>query len=447
MTPADQIYSLPTNTGAAKLAYAMANNLTVQISHMAIGDGNGAVVNPTAAATGLVREVHRAQLNQLYQHPDNPNWLVAELVIPAEVGGWTIREIGLYDVDGDLIFVGNHAEQYKPVQSQGSDETKTVRMVILVSSLAAVTLRTDPTTVMATIKFVNDAMGSHVAAGNPHPQYALRGAVTNIATTTSLSAAQLGLVHADASAAAITATLPPSNAALGVRDAIVRRTDNTGNRLTVRAAGDDRIKFHTDKRAEGYPFFYLLGAGDYWHLRSDGSGNWWLIGRLDGTALGRPVFETTTMVSPGGWGVFAGSLFDRAEWPWLWDHAQQSGMLTTEAARAGMEGGWTSGDGVATFRGPEGRGEFLRLLDEGRGIDPARVAGSIQTATQITGDNGLEPAVHGIAQISTIGCDPGAPGSSIYYVSTAGQVINNTPQYWGYVRPRNVAYPGRIKLI
>lgn len=160
MTPADQIYSLPTNTGAAKLSYAMANNLTVQISHMAIGDGNGAVVNPTAAATGLVREVHRAQLNQLYQHPDNPNWLVAELVIPAEVGGWTIREIGLYDVDGVLIFVGNHAEQYKPVQSQGSDETKTVRMVILVSSLASVMLRTDPTTVMATIKFVNDSIAA-----------------------------------------------------------------------------------------------------------------------------------------------------------------------------------------------------------------------------------------------------------------------------------------------
>lgn len=160
MTPADQIYSLPTNTGAAKLSYAMANNLTVQISHMAIGDGNGAAVNPTAAATGLVREVHRAQLNQLYQHPDNPNWLVAELVIPAEVGGWTIREIGLYNVDGDLIFVGNHAEQYKPVQSQGSDETKTVRMVILVSSVAAVTLKTDPTTVMATIKFVNDSIAA-----------------------------------------------------------------------------------------------------------------------------------------------------------------------------------------------------------------------------------------------------------------------------------------------
>jgi len=160
MTSADQIYSLPTDLGAAKLSYALANKLTVDISHMAIGDGNGAAVNPSASAIALTREVHRAQLNQLYQHPDNANWLVAELVIPAEVGGWTIREIGLYDVAGDLIFIGNHAEQYKPVQSQGSDETKTIRMVILVSSVATVTLKTDPTTVMATIKFVNDSVAA-----------------------------------------------------------------------------------------------------------------------------------------------------------------------------------------------------------------------------------------------------------------------------------------------
>jgi len=155
MTPADQIYSLPTAVGTAKMTYGQANNLPVQISHMAIGDGNGAIVSPGAGALALVHEVYRAQLNQLYQHETNPNWLVAELVIPAEVGGFTIRELGLYDAAGDLIYVGNHAEQYKPVQSQGSDETKTIRMVILTSSTSAVTLKTDPTVVMATIDYVD----------------------------------------------------------------------------------------------------------------------------------------------------------------------------------------------------------------------------------------------------------------------------------------------------
>jgi len=280
MTPADQIYSLPTNTGAAKLAYAMANNLTVQISHMAIGDGNGAVVNPTAAAAALVREVHRAQLNQLYQHPENPNWLVAELVIPAEVGGWTIREIGLYDVDGDLIFVGNHAEQYKPVQSQGSDETKTVRMVILVSSVAAVTLKTDPTTVMATIKFVNDTMTAHGAATDPHAQYAPRGKVTALSANTNLAkVAHEGLLLLDAAAGARTFTLPAASAALGVVEFVLRRTDVTSNALVIAASGADKIMLDTTAEAAGQATTELLFAGDFLRLRSDGAGKWWCLGQ------------------------------------------------------------------------------------------------------------------------------------------------------------------------
>jgi phage-related tail fiber protein len=156
MTETDQIYSLPTTIGMAKEAYAKATNQVVQITHMAIGDGAGALVLPTAGDTALRREVYRAPLNQLYQHQDNPQWLVAELIVPAEVGGWTIRELGLYDADGDLVYVGNHAEQYKPVQSQGSDETKTIRMVILVSATSAVTLKTDPSVVLASRKWVSD---------------------------------------------------------------------------------------------------------------------------------------------------------------------------------------------------------------------------------------------------------------------------------------------------
>lgn len=140
------------------------------------------------------------------------------------------------------------------------------------------------------------------------------------------------------------------------------------------------------------------------------------------------------MVSPGGWGVFAGSMFNRADWPWLWDHSQASGMLTTEAARAGMEGGWTSGDGVATFRGPEGRGEFLRMLDEGRAVDVGRAAGSwqidmLKSHTHATDIGTTLIAATGSAQRGAGGATPsGATGG----IET---------------RPRNIAYPGRIKLI
>ena len=200
---------------------------------------------------------------------------------------------------------------------------------------------------------------------------------------TVLTSAQMGLLTLDASAGNRLITLPASDAGLGVVDVIVRRVDNSGNRLKVQAAGADKIKFHTHLSATGYPFLVLMGAGDWWHLRSDGAGGWWPIGRHDSDALGRPVFESTTMVSPGGWGVFAGSMFNRSDWPWLWDHAQQSGMSTSEAARVGMEGGWTNGDGATTFRGPEGRGVFMRMLDESRGVDTSVITGTLTNGSAV----------------------------------------------------------------
>lgn len=278
---------------------------------------------------------------------------------------------------------------------------------------------------------------------------------------TALTSAQMGLLTLDASAGNRLITLPASDAGLGVVDVIVRRVDNSGNSLKVKTAGTDKIKFHTHLNTAGYGFLYLMGAGDWWHLRSDGAGGWWPIGRHDSDALGRPVFETTTGVSPGGWGVFAGTSFNRADWPWLWDHAQASGMLTTEAARVGMEGGWTSGDGAATFRGPDGRGEFLRVLDSGRGIDVSRNAGSAQKGTFIALGSG--PTADGITMFSVsegdngradIGLDatdlaayPNARYSNPGNTSTPTGIPTNIDMTYGVARPRSLAYPGRIKLI
>jgi hypothetical protein len=266
-----------------------------------------------------------------------------------------------------------------------------------------------------------------------------------------LTAAERGLVVMDASAGARTVSLPAANAALGVVDFIIRRADNTTNRLVVQANGVDKIMFHTHLNAAGYPFLVLVGAGDYWHLRSDGAGRWWPIGRLDSDALGRPVFETTTLFSPGGWGAFNGTVLSRTEWPWLWDHAQQSGMLTTEATRVGREGGWTIGDGVSNFRGPEGRGEFLRLLDETRNADPNRVAGSSQHASLMAGE--IVDALASIRRMQNLGkffetstaTDQIAMAQSLSVSTLNVQTANS--QYFGAVRPRNIAYPGRIKLI
>lgn len=269
-----------------------------------------------------------------------------------------------------------------------------------------------------------------------------------------LAANETGFVLVDATASAVTITLPPANTSMDIR---IQRVDNGGNRLVVQAAGAEKILFHTHLRAAGYPFFVLMGAGDYWHLRSDDSGRWRLIHRMDSTALGRPVLETGTAISPGGWGLHHGLIYNRAEWPWVWDHAQASGMLTTEALRAGKEGCWTDGDGALTFRSPEGRAEFMRVLDESRGIDTGRTAGSSQgdAIRNITGSvssvyraaanssvGALSLTKYGDSpgKIGVIGADPG-DNSSISL--NASLVVPTSSEN----RPRNIAYPGRIKLI
>lgn len=267
--------------------------------------------------------------------------------------------------------------------------------------------------------------------------------VTEVSTSKTLMPEELGLVLINASATETTITLPAASSLSGVRDVVVRRTDNSVNRLVVQASGNDRVKFHTHLSPNGYPFLVLMGAGDWWHLRSDGASNWWPVGRFDATPLGRIVLETTTAFSPGGYGALNGREFLRSEWPWLWDHAVQSGMLRAEVDRAG---GWSSGDGIKTFRAPEVRGEFVRVLDEQRGVDTARAAGTWQTGTNITGDNGAAPAVQGIANIATVGADPTTFTGLCYYVS-ATMTENLGSTYWGMTRPRNIAYPGRLKLI
>ncbi|WP_232478198.1 phage tail protein [Pseudomonas alkylphenolica] len=455
-----QFFAILTATGEAKQANADAMGVPWTFSQLGVGDANGTDPIPSRTQTRLINERRRAPLNQLKIDPANASIIIAEQVIPPDVGGWWIREIGLYDSDGDLVAVANCAPSFKPLLSQGTGKTQVVRLNIIVTSTANVQLKIDPAVVLATRQYVDSSLAAHLQESDPHTQYQLRGSVTSLNTDTVLNAQHTGMLLLDASAGARTYTLPANNAALGVRDYLVRRTDNGGNRLVVRASGTDKIKCHTHLRAEGYPFFVLMGSGDWWHLRSDGAGNWWPIARYDNTPLGRSVFETTTVFQPGGWGRHMGHTYNRAEWPWLWDHAQASGMLTTEALRAGNEGCWTSGDGETTFRSPEARGEFVRMLDESRGVDPGRVAGSRQKGSLVQGDNGIGDdivfATNIYAQKQQLGMDT-APFTDYAGVSLKYLMTNSMPlgtladgdliNHGGVTRPRNIAYPGRIKLI
>lgn len=186
---ASKFYALLTERGAVKLAAATALGNQVKITQMAVGDGNGVLPTPTASQTKLVNEKRRAALNSLTIDPANPSQIIAEQVIPEGDGGFWIREIGVYDDAGELIAVANCAETYKPVLAEGSGRTQVIRMVLIVSSTAAVTLKIDPSVVLATRKYVDDKvievkayaddlMAKHLAAADPHTQYAPKASPT-----------------------------------------------------------------------------------------------------------------------------------------------------------------------------------------------------------------------------------------------------------------------------
>jgi phage-related tail fiber protein len=151
-----------TKAGAINLAAAtVPNGKKVNFTAMAIGDGGGTLPVPDASQTKLVNEVWRHTLNKISQDNKNKNYVVAELLIPPETGGFWMREMGLYDDTGTLIAVGNMAESYKPALAEGSGRAQTVRMVIMVSDIESVELTIDTSMVMATQDYVDDKLAEH----------------------------------------------------------------------------------------------------------------------------------------------------------------------------------------------------------------------------------------------------------------------------------------------
>ena len=176
-------YAILTNQGAARLANATMLGSKLNLTQMAVGDANGVLPTPDPAQTKLINQKRIAPLNLLSVDPNNQSQIIAEQIIPENEGGFWIREIGLYDDEGVLIAVANCPETYKPQLQEGSGRTQTIRMILVVTNTAAITLKIDPSVVLATRKYVDDEvlelrlyvddqMRNHIAAQDPHTQYA-----------------------------------------------------------------------------------------------------------------------------------------------------------------------------------------------------------------------------------------------------------------------------------
>lgn len=243
-----KFYTLLTDIGAAKLASAAALGVPLKITQMAVGDGGGVLPTPSAQQTALVAEKRRASLNMLYIDPQNSSQIIAEQVIPETEGGWWIREVGLFDDTGALIAVGNCPESYKPQLAEGSGRTQTVRMVLITSSTDNITLKIDPSVVLATRKYVDDKvlelkvyvddlMAKHIAASDPHTQYAPKASPTFTGTPKAPTAAagnnSTQLANTAFVQAAIAALVDSSPGALDTLNELAKALGNDPNFATT----------------------------------------------------------------------------------------------------------------------------------------------------------------------------------------------------------------------
>lgn len=152
----EQFYTILTNVGKAKIANATLLNSDLTLKTLKVGDGNGTYYNPTEDQEDLKNTVHECAIGAIYIDKKNPNWIISETIIPGSVGGFTIREVGLFDAEGDMIAVGKYPETYKPVVANGASKDLNVRTIFEVSNAENVTLNLDPSVIIATKEDINN---------------------------------------------------------------------------------------------------------------------------------------------------------------------------------------------------------------------------------------------------------------------------------------------------
>ncbi|AEE55551.1 TPA: phage tail protein [Escherichia coli] len=425
-----KFYTLLTDIGAAKLASAAALGVPLKITHMAVGDGGGALPTPDAKQTALVNEKRRAALNMLYIDPQNSSQIIAEQVIPENEGGWWIREVGLFDESGALIAVGNCPESYKPQLAEGSGRTQTVRMVLITSSTDNITLKIDPAVVLATRKyvddkvlelkvFVDDKMAKHLAAPDPHSQYApkesptLTGTpkaptpaegnnTTQIATTAFVQAALMALING---APATLDTLKEIAAAINndpkfsttINNALALKAPLSSPALTGTPTAPTAAQSVNNTQIATTAFVKsaiaaMVGSApaalDTLNELAAALGNDpnFATTMLNALAGKQPLDNTLTNLSGKDvagllayLGLGEGSALPVGV-PVPWPSATPpTGWLKCNGAAFSAEEYPELAKAYPTNKLPDLRGEFIRGWDDGRGIDAGRVLLSIQT--------------------------------------------------------------------
>lgn len=483
-----KFFAILTNQGAAKLANAAALGTRIDLTHIAVGDGGGSLPTPDPAQTALKREKRRAAINMLTIDPGNSSQIIAEQIIPENEGGWWIRELGLFSADGTLIAVANCPETYKPQLQEGSGRTQTIRMVLIVSSTEAVTLKIDPATVLATRDCVDSEVKKHAESRN-HPDGTLTtkgfvqlSSATN-STSETLAATPKAVKTVQDAVNALSASVVKSvnsvkadaNGAVSIPSADWR--NNFAARMGIQRVlnGENpptspgvwsvenskwtpvpwgSLLYTTNQSGlsadtgNGKYHHYIFIAhnggarpGVYYALNVNGMFSGWYQtfstankpSAADVGALDREDFPVgipqpwPTITVPAGWLKCNGAIFDKVKYPLL-AAAYPDGKL------------------------PDLRGEFIRGSDDARGVDVGRTVLSAQAdaVQKFTGKtNGIQHFIPGLttegivkqgeAIASTSGLTETATGTGngVFRVEfDASRQIRTAAE----TRPRNIAF-------
>ena len=463
--------TLITDIGLAKLAATTApGGRPVRLTHMAVGDGNGELRQPQKNQTSLYNEVWRQSVNRVFTDPENPNRLIAELVIPPETGGFWVREIGVFDDTGTMIAVGNTAESYKPTREEGSGRAQIFRAVITVTSDAVVELVMDTTTILPTTDYIDEKIAEHARSRN-HPDATLtEKGFTQLSSATNSTSETLAATPKAVKAAydlaagkAPASHTHPWNQITGVPSAsltakgTVQLSSATNSNSETLAATPKAVKAAYDlanskaAAAHTHRWAQITDAPVFSSVARVIMGKQSIKDILDYLGLGEgstlPVGVPVPWPSsrpPEGWLQCNGAAFTRTKYPKL-------------------------AVAYPDLRLPDLRGEFIRGWDDLRMIDRGRLLLSTQEATYIC--TAIQ-AYHGVAggadiqagisfashdnDIINITPDQPRTGNGILYgrkpvdrwaIARAGKLVSNEKDRWIAIRPRNIAFNYIVRAV
>lgn len=477
-------YTLLTNAGIAYETACKAAGLPIKLSQISVGDGGGAVYNPAATDTALKREVWRGPLNALFQDEKNPSWLLAEVTIPPDVGGWYVREAGIWTDSGILYAIVKYPESFKPVlAASGSGKEFYIRSIFETSNASFVTLLIDDTVVKATRAWVMSYLAEEL--GKLDGKQSVRVAATaNVVLNGAQQIDGVAVVAGDRVLLAIQ-TLAKDNGLWVVANGAWARTNDANTSAKVTPGLTVMVEEGT------------ANGDSLWHLTTNGPIT------LDTTALTFAMLAGRTGIQPGTYKSLTVDKYGRAtggsnpetldgfgikdtytkpeiesliakasalpvgtivafpgDTPPMGflelDNSVKSSAAYPDLS-AYLAGKYNKGDeGAGNFRLPESRGEFLRGWDHGRGVDPGRAVASWQKGTMASFDTtaggvGIQAPRASDASadvVSAFGADavssalyPGVAESGV--PSTAAAL--GTASVYGSTRPRNLAVMWCIK--